>query len=433
LSENSESHLRELLWGNIGALDPDKYIIATFLAEIGPYPPKRVAEELAVEDSTGTWTPVWYETPQVRKEYGAKIVGLVNAKENMYVIQLAVNGDNYDPETGGLANLLADIAGNAYDLLYVDKLKLMDLNFPKTWTSAFPGPKFGLEGVRELTQTTSYRRPVVGAIMKPNVGLDAKTMAKMAYEIALGGVDLLKDDEALVNPKYCPLEERVVRVMEALDKAKAETGKKALYAFNITMDRQDKMMEAADLVLKHGGNHLMICYAYTGYGGIRRLAEDPSIKVPIHVHRCGHGAISRSPFHGFDAVLISKLGRMAGADEMHAGSIEGKFHYTPAEMVRHMVTFRTEWHNFKPTFPVLSAANHPGNLPASCCLVGNDVCLFAGGGILGHPTSLTAGSKAMMQAADAYMRGVPLEEYAKDHEELQAAIKLWGVKKITSS
>ncbi len=102
----------------MGALDPDKYIIATFLAEIGPYPPKRVAEELAVEESTGTWTPVSYETPQVRKEYGAKIVELINAKENMYVIQLAINGENYDPETGGLANLLADIAGNAFDLLF---------------------------------------------------------------------------------------------------------------------------------------------------------------------------------------------------------------------------------------------------------------------------------------------------------------------------
>jgi ribulose-bisphosphate carboxylase large chain len=433
LTETLEGYSRRLLWEDIGALDPDKYIIETFLAEIGPYPPKQAAEELAVENSTGTWTPVLYETPQVRKEYGAKIVQLINAKENMYIIQLAINSENYDPETGGLVNLLSDIAGNAFDMLFFDKLKLMDLHFPRTWASAFPGPKFGLEGVRELTQTKSSRRPVIGAIMKPNIGLDAKTMARMAYEIALGGVDFLKDDEALVNPKYCPLEERVVKIMEALDKAKSETGKQAMYAFNITMDRQDKMMDAADFVLNHGGNHLMVCYAYIGYGGIRRLAEDPSIKVPLHVHRCGHGAISRSPFHGFDSVLISKLGRMAGADEMHAGSIEGKFHYTPAEMMRHMATFRNVWYDFKPTMPFLAAGNNPGNLPASCSLVGNDVCLLAGGGISGHPTSLRAGSMAMMQAADAYMKGIALENYAKDHEELQAATKLWGIKKVVSA
>lgn len=425
--------MREILWEDIAALDPDKYIIATFLAEIGPYPPKRVAEELAIENSTGTWTLVRYETPEVRKNYGAKIVEVVNAKENVYVVQLAINGENYDPETGGLANLLADIAGNAYDLMFVNSLKLIDLHFPKSWASAFPGPKFGIEGLRELTGTKDYRRPIIGAIMKPNIGLDAKTMAKMAYEIALGGVDMLKDDEALVNPKYCPLEERVTRIMEALDKVKEETGKKALYAFNITMDRQDKMMEAADKVVEHGGNHLMICWAYISYGGIRRLAEDPSIKLPLHVHRCGHGALSRMPNHGFDAVLISKLGRMAGADEMHAGSIEGKFHYDITEMRRHMIVFRTRWYHFKPTFPVLSAGNHPGNLAASCEIVGNDVMLFAGGGIIGHPTSATAGSKAMLQAADAYMKGIPVEEYAKDHEELKAAIEYWGVRKLETT
>lgn len=423
----SEEQLRNVLWSDISSLDPDKYIIATYLAEIGPYQPKRVAEEMAIENSTGTWTLVKYETLEVRDKFGAKIAGLINAKENMYVVQLGINGENYDPETGGLANLLADIAGNAYDLIYVNKLKLINLHFPKSWASAFPGPKFGIEGIREMTGTKEFRRPIIGCIMKPNLGLKADTMAKMAYEIASGGVDLLKDDEALVNPKYCPLEERVVKIMEALDKVKEETGKKALYAFNITMDRQDKMMEAADMVKSHGGNHLMVCWAYVGYGGIRRLAEDPSVNLPLHVHRCGHGAVSRMPDHGIDAVLISKLGRMSGADEMHLGAIEGKFHYAVGEAIRHVAVFRDPFYHFKPTLPTLSAGNHPGNVAASCGIVGNDVLLLAGGGIIGHPISPTAGAKAMIQAATAYIKGIPVEEYAKDHKELSEAIKYWGV------
>jgi len=117
----SEEQLRNMLWKDISAFDPDKYIIATYLGAIGPYPPKRVAEEIAIENSTGTWTLVRYEAPEVRDKYGAKIVGLINAKENIYIIQLGINGGNYDPETGGLANLLSDIAGNAYDLIYVNK------------------------------------------------------------------------------------------------------------------------------------------------------------------------------------------------------------------------------------------------------------------------------------------------------------------------
>jgi ribulose-bisphosphate carboxylase large chain len=423
----SEEQLRNILWKDISALDPDKYIIATYLVEIGPYPPKRVAEEMAIENSTGTWTLVKYETLEVRDKYGAKIVSLINAKENIYVIQLGINGENYDPETGGLANLLADIAGNAYDLIYVNKLKLIDLHLPRSWAAAFPGPKFGIEGIRELTGTKDFRRPLIGCIMKPNVGIDANVMAKMAYEIASGGVDLIKDDEALVNPKYCRLEDRVVKIMDALDKVREETGKKVLYAFNITMDRQDKMIEAAEVVKAHGGNHLMVCYAYMGFGGIRRLAEDPSINLPIHVHRCGHGAVSRMPDHGIDAVLISKLGRICGADEMHLGAIQGKFHYSITEAVKHVSVFRDPFYHFKPTLPTLSAGNHPGNVAATCEIVGNEVLLLAGGGIIGHPISPTAGARAMIQAAEAYMKGIPVQEYAKTHEELDAAIKYWGV------
>jgi len=293
--------------------------------------------------------------------------------------------------------------------------------------AAFPGPKFGIEGIRELTGTKDFRKPLIGAIMKPNIGIDANVMAKMAYEIASGGVDFIKDNEALVNPKYCQLEDRVVKIMDALDKVKGETGKRVLYAFNITMDRQDKMIEAAEMVKAHGGNHLMIYYAYIGFGGIRRLAEDPSINLPIHVHRCGHGAVSRMLDHGIDAVLISKLGRICGADEMHLGAIEGKFHYSIVEAVRHISVFRDPFYHFKPTLPTLSAGNHPGNVATTCEVVGNEVLLLAGGGIIGHPISPTAGTRAMLQAVEAYMKGIPVQEYVKAHEELSAAIKCWGV------
>jgi len=417
-----------VLWSSINSLDPDQYIIATYLAVLTPgVDPDEALAHIAIENSTGTWTPVKYETVEVRDRYGAKIARVITLKEkerNIAIISLGIYAENYNPEDAGLANLLADIAGNAYDLLELENLKLIDLEFPKWWAKAFPGPKFGMEYVKR--NVGAENRPMIGVIIKPNLGLTPRQISEIVYELTLGGVDFIKDDEALVNPKYCPLEDRVVHVMEAIDKAKSESGKKPYYAFNITCDRQDKMFELAEKVQSHGGNTLMVVLPYVGYGGVRRLAEDPSIKVPLHVHRCGHGAYTRVPYHGISPVLVSKLGRMVGADELHIGVLWGKFHHDVVEARQHCGVLRGRWLHFKPTLPTLSGGNDPSNVEISCRLLGKDLLLLAGGGVLGHPMGIKAGALAMMQAAEAVEKGIPTEEYAKQYKELAEALKYWA-------
>ncbi|MEM2914309.1 MAG: RuBisCO large subunit C-terminal-like domain-containing protein, partial [Candidatus Bathyarchaeia archaeon] len=355
----------------------------------------------------------------------AKIVNINPTSENSGIIQLAVNAENYDPEFGGLENLLSDIAGNIYDMKILDNTKLLDLVFPKYWAKSFPGPKFGIEGLRKLLALEKDRRPLIGNITKPNLGLDAKTYAQQAYEVALGGIDFVKDDEALVDPKYCRLMDRITAVMEALDKARGETGKKVFYAVNITA-RPNKMLEIADKVIEAGANHLMVCLAYVGYGGLRALAEDPSINVPIHVHRCGHGSYTRNPKHGLGASLMSKLARMCGADELHTGSIAGKFIYDALDVRQNVTAMTGKLYDFKQTLPVSSAGNHPGNMRANIEVMGTDILFLAGGGILGHPDGPTAGAKAMMKAVEAAMKNIPIKEAVKESQELKRAIEKWG-------
>ena len=152
----------------------------------------------------------------------------------------------------------------------LDNVKLMELNFPKYWLQAYKGPKFGVEGTRKAAGINE-KRPIVGSITKPNIGLDAKTYGKLAYETALGGIDFMKDDEAIVSPKYCPLEDRVTETMAGIDRAKEQTGKKVLFAVNITT-RQDKLLELADKAIQAGANHLMVCGPYIGYGGLPKLS-----------------------------------------------------------------------------------------------------------------------------------------------------------------
>jgi ribulose-bisphosphate carboxylase large chain len=411
--------LRDVMYISPESVDHDRQITALYRVE-GSAPMTKLAEESAIENSTGTWTLVGYETLQVRKEYGAKIFRFVGTGGTGY-IELAFEASNYDPQIGGLNCLLSDVAGNIFDMKILDNVKLLDLNFPKYWLEAYKGPKFGIEGTKKVAGISKEDRPVVGAITKPNVGLDAKTYAKLAYETALGGIDFIKDDEALVSPKYCPLEDRVAVTMEAIDRAKQQTGKDVLYAVNITT-RQDKLLELADKAIQSGANHLMVCGAYIGYGGLQALAEDPSVKVPIHSHRVGHAAFTRNPRHGIDVALWSKLMRMCGADQLHIGSVEGKFYYDKAETQRTIGALRQPLHNIKPTMPCSSAGNRPANIGVSVQTLGTDMMFLAGGGIHGHPDGSTAGAKAMMQAVRAALAGIPIEEAAKQNRELQRAL-----------
>lgn len=420
-----DMQLRKILYTTMESVDPEKYIIATYYIE-GNAPLSKMAEEVAIENSTGTWTLVGRETLEVRDRYGARIVNIMSASENSGILQLAVNTENYDPEFGGLENLLSDIAGNVYDMKILNNIKLLDLVFPKYWVRPFPGPKFGIEGLRKSLKIENYRRPLIGCIMKPNLGLDTKTFAKQAYEIARGGIDFIKDDEALVNPKYCPLTDRVTATMDALDKVKEETGKQVFYAVNITA-MPTKMLELADKALEAGANHLMVCLAYVGFGGLLALAKDASINVPIHVHRCGHGSYTRNPKHGIGTSLMSKLARMCGADELHTGSIAGKFIYDPLEVRQNVSAMSGQLYDLKQTLPVASAGIHPGNIKANIEVMGTDALFLAGGGILGHPDGSTAGAKALMAAVDAYMRNISLEEACSKSRELKRALEKWGI------
>ena len=67
------------------------------------------------------------------------------------------------------------------------------------WPDGFlPGPAFDAPD-----------RVLVGAIVKPSLGLSPAEVAGTAARLAAAGADLVKDDELLGDLASCPLEERV--------------------------------------------------------------------------------------------------------------------------------------------------------------------------------------------------------------------------------
>lgn len=408
-------------------IDPENYVVATYYVESGLSLPE-AGEQIAIEESIGTWTEVTTTTTWIREKLPAKVFKWESGNEG--VVSIAFPNELFDFETGGIPNILSIVAGNLFGLSALKNVRLLDIEFPKEIVGAFPGPKFGVEKIREIIGTLKDRRPHLGTIIKPKVGLNPEQTAEVAYEAALGGVDLIKDDETLTNQRFCPLEERVTRVMEALDKAKEETGKNVFYAVNVTAN-VDQVMTLAETAIGHGANMLMVDVLTAGFSAVQMLAKDPSINVPLHIHRTMHGAITRNPKHGIHMMVIAKLVRLAGGDQLHTGTAAGKMEKAIAEVKKINDFLRSEWYDLRNVLPVASGGIHPGIVPPNIKILGADLVINAGGGIHGHPMRTRAGARAMRQAIDAYVKGIPIEEYAETHEELKRALEVWRYRYLT--
>ena len=405
-------------------IDIDKYVITTYYVE--PSPEVSLMEagmHIAAEGSIGTWTAVKTAKPL---HLAGKVFKMEKKNGEGGFVHIAYPIDLFDWESG-FSHILSIIAGNVFGLSILKNVRFIDFNLPKEVINFFHGPKFGIDGIRAIIGTTKDKRPHLGTIIKPKVGQNPRETAQVAYEAAIGGVDFIKDDETLTNQIFCPLEDRITNVMEALDKVYEETGRKVLYALNITAD-YDKIFKYADLALAHGANCIMIDFLCTGLPALKALAEDPSIKVPIHVHRCMHASMTRNRQHGIHMLVLAKLVRLAGGDQLHAGTAAGKME-KPGKIEELMTVYnslRSDWYNLKPTMPVASGGVHPALVPFNIKTLGTDIVINAGGGIHGHPMGTRAGAKAMKQAIDAAMKDIPLEIYAKDHLELREALSYWG-------
>ncbi|MBP2146606.1 ribulose-bisphosphate carboxylase large chain [Methanofollis sp. W23] len=380
--------------------------------------PEEAAQAIVEEETTGTWTEITTTTEYVRRLDG-EVLALEPSGKG-YVTQVRYPAEIF--EAGNVPQYLSVVAGNLFGLGRLEAVRLLDVAFPASLVP-FKGPKFGLEGVRKLVGTTE--RPHVGTIIKPKVGLTPKDTAEVAYHAAVGGVDLIKDDETLTDQTFCPIDERLPAVMARLDEAKEETGRQVLYAVNISA-RADEIVGRAEHAIDLGANMLMIDVITSGFTALQALAEAPSVTVPVHVHRTMHGAITRNPEHGIAMRPIARIVRMLGGDQLHTGTVSGKMSHDVSELKGDNLALTEEYFGIAPTFPVASGGLHPGKVAAEIENLGTDIVLQAGGGIHGHPDGTEAGARAMRQAVDAFMEGVSAEEYAKDHHELARALERWG-------
>ncbi len=388
-------------------------LICTFTVEPEGISLKEAAGGVAAESSVGTWTDLTTEKPYV-KRLAAHVYSIEgNTIKIAYPIELF--------EPANMPNILSSVAGNVFGLKALKNLRLLDIHVPDALLDSFKGPAFGIGGIRKLLKVP--KRPLVGTIIKPKLGLNTADHAKVAYDAWLGGCDVVKDDENLSSQKFNPFEDRLTQTLEARDKAEEETGERKVYMVNITAET-NLMIERAEEVVAQGSEYAMVDILTCGWSALQTL-RDQKLPLVIHAHRAGHAAFTKNPLHGIAMRPIATVARAIGVDQLHVGTVVGKMSETKPEVLENIDACKSEMGDLKPVLPVASGGLYPRLVPSLLEIFGNDVVLQAGGGIHGHPDGTVAGAKAMRQAVDAVLAGKTLEEYAQKHKELKAALEHW--------
>ena len=410
-----------------------KYLIET------PLSPETAAEALA-RMSTGTFVAVAGETQSLRDRFGARVEG-VHSLEQVDSPSLpgsrpaegVVGAVRYTRAEVALSwpmenvgtnipTLLAMVRGNFYEMTEVSGLRLLDLELPDAFAKVHPGPRFGVEGTRNLTGVRG--RPLIGTIIKPNIGLTPHQTGELAGQLADAGIDFIKDDEAMADPPHSPLAQRARCVLEAIDSVAQRTGKRAMYACNIT-DDLDAMLRHQEAIAHAGGNCVMVSLNSVGFVGLAALRR--RCPLAIHGHRNGWGMCNRHPLLGVEFAPYQKLWRLCGADHLHVNGIAGKFCESDESVVRSVAACLAAMWDMPRPMPVLGSGQWGGQAPETYRLTQTvDVLYIAGGGILGHPGGPAAGVAALRQAWEAAVAGIPLDQYATDRPELRATLEKFG-------
>jgi ribulose-bisphosphate carboxylase large chain len=408
------------------------------------YPLEDAADIMAGEQSTGTFVRVPGETDELRDRYAARVerieeLGTVDAPSltgsglpKKYAapvvrrtaeVTLSWPIENMGPS---LPNVLATVAGNLFELKPFSGLKLVDVTLPPAFLSAYQGPQFGVEGTRRLTGV--HGRPVIGTIIKPSVGMTPEQTAAQVKMLAEAGVDFIKDDELQADGPHCPFEQRVSAVLRVLNEYAQKTGRRPMYAANITGEI-DQMLRRHDLVVAAGGTCVMVSVNSIGLPAMNVLRRHA--QIAIHGHRNGWGMLSRSHATGMSFIAFQKFWRLAGIDHVHVNGLRNKFCEDDASVIASARECLTSMfaapHKGCEIMPVFSSGQSARQAPDTYRALGSmDLIYACGGGILAHPAGPAAGVRSLHQAWQAAATGVSLAHYAQAHDELRLALEAFA-------
>jgi ribulose-bisphosphate carboxylase large chain len=406
-------------------------IIATYFIET-PFAPEQAAQVLAGEQSSGTFVAVPGETEELKQRFAARVESVeqletvdtpaipgATSKDEKYhraIVKVSWSIENFGYN---LPVLISTLQGNLYEIKQFTGLKLMDIELPASYGKYYRGPNFGVDGCRKLTGV--YDRPIIGTIIKPSIGLSIEQTVTLVKTLADAGIDFIKDDELLSSSANSNFNDRVDAVMKVINTHADKTGKKIMFAFNISGE-MDELMQRYEKIVNAGGTCAMVSINSVGLSATKKICDQGLLA--IHAHRNGWGMLNRHPLLGIDFRAYQKIWRLAGVDQLHVNGIDNKFWESDDSVVASIQSLQQNLFQHKNILPVVSSGQWGGQAYETYRRTKTvDLLYMAGGGIMAHPMGAAAGVVALQQAWKAAVDGLSLEEAGKMYEEFGESVK----------
>jgi len=401
------------------------YIIVHYLFE-SETEPEKAAILLAKEQSLSQWPGSGTRGDEIIRTNAAKVVEgetetlETDGKTHRAKAKIAFPSSNIE---GNIAALVNNMGWDTHAIAMFKALRIEDVEFTPEFLQNYSGPTYGIDGLRRLLD--AHERPLFCGPVKPCVGLTPDEFAKQAYEAASGGLDIIKDDELIVDPPYCPFEERVKKTVRAVREAEQKTGKRKIYVAHIG-GAADKIEHLYERAKQLGADAVMFDPAINGVDIISRYSKRG--ELAILSHNAFMFASTRAHDFGMSLSLWSKLQRICGADVIITTARHGVFGCMNDEQnQRNIRACLDDMMGVKKNWVALAGSQGADTLPIQHRYVGSpDFILVSGYKVYGHPLGPAAGAKSLVQAWEAIRQGIKLEDYTKEHQELKLAIEQAG-------
>lgn len=341
-------------------------LVISYLVNSSPDDVLDIAEDIAIEQTAEVTKPLC-SPPLIWQNVVGKVNNIEQISKGLFRLDIGYSAKVASNE---IPQFLSLIFGN---ISLKKDIRVIDISFSEEFAKTFCGPKFGVMGVRNVTQV--YDRPLIVSALKP-LGRSSKELADYAYQMALGGIDIIKDDHGVVNQVFSPFTERVGLVCEAVSRANYETGNHCAY-FPTVNAPADQIFERAEFAKSHGASGLLLSPYIIGLDFMRVLAQ--TVEMPIMAHPALAGIFFSNERHGIaPSVVLGTLMRLLGADLVIFPSWGGRFPFTKEMCKSITCALQGELHGIFQSLPVPAGGLSLEMIPDLVEVYGKDCAFLIG-------------------------------------------------------
>jgi ribulose-bisphosphate carboxylase large chain len=370
----------------------DKSIRVSYLVTSPPGEIEGIAEDIALEQTVEVPKSV-IKDPWIAKEIIGKVTA-IRKIDGHAGDQFAVTIDypqivsNFE-----IPQMLNLLYGN---ISFKQDIQIVHVDFPRAFILSFKGPKFGIEGIRNLIGV--YDRPLIATALKP-MGASAEQIGELCYQFALGGGHIIKDDHSLVDFPFCRFEDRVASCMRAIEKAAEKTGRRTLYFPNVT-DRYDRVLRNIEFALERNVGGLLISPFLTGLDSVRHIAESEWVNKPLMSHPSLSGVYFTNGKGGVSPdIILGRIFRLIGVDCSVYPNFGGRFAFDQDTCLAIADSLRDSFYDLKRSFPTPAGGINLRNVPEVINVYGKDIILLIGGSLYARSDNLEENARYFYEAS----------------------------------